>query len=31
MIYQEITNLLGTTPNEAPRLISKEWIEVHDQ
>ena len=29
--YQYITNLLGTTPNEVPRFITKKWIEVHDQ
>ena len=31
MEYQKITNLLGTTPNEMPRFISKKWVEVHDQ
>ena len=31
MEYQKITNLLGTTPNEVPRFITKNWIEVHDQ
>ena len=29
--YQKITNLLGTTPDELPRFITKKWIEVHDQ
>ena len=29
--YQKITNLLGTTPNEMPRFITKIWVEVHDQ
>ena len=31
MEYQRITNLLGTTPNEMPRFITKKWVEVHDQ
>ena len=31
MEYHEITNLLGTTPDEVPRFITKKWIEVHDQ
>ena len=31
MEYQKTTNLLGTTPDEAPRFITKKWIEVHDQ
>ena len=31
MEYQKITNLLGTTPDQLPRFITKKWIEVHDQ
>ena len=31
MEYQKITNLLGTTPDEVPRYITKKWIGVHDQ
>ena len=31
MEYQKITNLLGTTPNEMPRFITKKLVEVHDQ
>ena len=31
MEYQGITNLLGTTPDEVPRFITKKLIEVHDQ
>ena len=31
MEYQNITNLLGATPNEVTRFITKKWIEVHDQ
>ena len=31
MEYQKITNLLGTTPDEVPRFISKKWVEVHNQ
>ena len=31
MEYQKITNLLGTTPNEMPRFVTKKWVEVHDQ
>ena len=31
MQYQKITNLLGTTPDDVPRFITKNWIEVHDQ
>ena len=31
MEYQNITNLLGATPNGVTRFITKKWIEVHDQ
>ena len=31
MEYQRIRNLLGNIPDEAPRFITKKWIEVHDQ
>ena len=31
MECQKITNLLGTTPNEMPRFITKKWVEIHDQ
>ena len=31
MVYQKITNYLGTALDEVPRFISKKWIEVHDQ
>ena len=31
MEYQKVTNLLGTTPDEMPRFITKSWIEVRDQ
>ena len=31
MEYQKNRNLLGTTPNEMPRFITKKWVEVHDQ
>ena len=31
MEYQKITNLLGTTLDEVPRLITKKWVKVHDQ
>ena len=31
MEYQKITNLLGTTPNEMPRFITKKWVKVNDQ
>ena len=31
MEYQKIANLLGTTPDEVPRFISRKWVEVHDQ
>ena len=30
MEYQKITNLLGTTPDEVPRFITKKRIETHD-
>ena len=30
MEYQKITKLLGTTPNEMPRFITKKWLEIHD-
>ena len=31
MEYQKITNLSGTTSDEVPRVITKKWVEVHDQ
>ena len=31
MEYQKIISLLGTTFDNVPRLITKKWIEVHDQ
>ena len=31
MEYQNSTNLLGTTPNEMLRSITKKWVEVHEQ
>ena len=31
MEYHKITKLLGTTPDEVLRVITKKWIEVHDQ
>ena len=31
MEYQKITNLLGTTPDEVSRFITKKGVEVHDQ
>ena len=31
MEYQKTANLLGTTPDEVPRFITKKWIQVHDQ
>ena len=31
MEYRKITNLLGKTPNEVPRCITKKCIEVHHQ
>ena len=31
MEYQKITNLLGTTPNEMPRFVTKKWVDVHDE
>ena len=31
MEYQKITSLLGNIPDKVPRLITKKWIEVHDQ
>ena len=31
MEYQKITNLLYTTFDNVPRVITKKWIEVHDQ
>ena len=30
MEYQQIINLLDTTSDNVPRLITKKWIEVHD-
>ena len=31
MEYQKIKNLLGTTIDEIRRIITKKWVEVHDQ
>ena len=31
MEYQKVTNLLHTTSDSEPRLITKKWIEVYDQ
>ena len=31
MEYQKIINLLGTTPDEISKFITKKWIEVRDQ
>ena len=31
MEYQKIINLLGTTPDEVSKFITKKWIEVRDQ
>ena len=31
MKYQNITNLIGTTPKKGPRFINKKWKEVRDQ
>ena len=31
MECQKITDLLGATPDEVPRCITKKWIKVHDQ
>ena len=31
MEYQNSTNLLGATPNEMLRSITKKWVEVHEQ
>ena len=30
MEYKKITNLLGTTPDEVSRFITKKWVEVQD-
>ena len=29
MEYQKITKLLDTKPDNAPRFITKKWVEVH--
>ena len=31
MEYQKVINLLGTTPNEMPRFITKKWVKVDGQ
>ena len=31
MDYQKLANLLGTTPDEVPRFITKKGMEVHGQ
>ena len=30
MEYKKITNLLGTTPDEVSRFITRKWVEVQD-
>ena len=30
MEYQKIINLVGTTPNDVPRFITRKWIEVYN-
>ena len=27
----KIMNVLGTSPDEMPKFITKKWVEVHDQ
>ena len=29
--YQKITTFLGNIPDKVPKLITKKWIEVHNQ
>ena len=31
MEYKKVTHLLGTTPDNVPRFITKKWVQVHDQ
>ena len=31
MEYQKITKLLGNISDKVPRLITKKWIDIHDQ
>ena len=31
IIHHLITNILGTTSDNVPRLITKKWVEVHNQ
>ena len=31
MEYQKITSFLDATSDNVPRLITKKWIELHDQ
>ena len=31
MEYQKLTHLLDTKSDNAPRFITKNWVEVHDQ
>ena len=31
MEYQKVRNLLDNTPNQLPRLRTKNWIEINDQ
>ena len=31
MEYQKIINLVGATPNDVPRFITRKWIEVYNQ
>ena len=30
MEYQKITKLLGTTPDEISRFVTKKWVEAHN-
>ena len=30
MEYQKIMNLLGNTPNQQTKFITKAWVEIHD-
>ena len=31
MEYQKITNLLGNMPDQVPRFVTKQWIEIYDE
>ena len=31
MEYQKIINLLGNSPDQVPRFVTKKWVEIYDE